>query len=134
MASKTHSWIKRSFLIAATLFAISMVINWLMTYNLESSLRKRLRTEIINATDSLYDFSFKTLDMAIEAIEHNPDNILTTPTALKRSGKLWEIALSQKPEFYKTIPLDQQSDSIRIFIARETARKNNTSLNASLTK
>ena len=78
--------------------------------------------------------SFKTLDMAIEAIKHNPDNILTTPTSLKRNGKLWEIALSQKPEFYKTIPLDQQSDSIRIFIARENARKKNISLEASLTK
>jgi hypothetical protein len=78
--------------------------------------------------------SFKTLDMAIDAIKHDPDNILTTPTSLKQNGKLWEIALSQKPEFYKTIPLDQQSDSIRIFIARENARKNNISLEASLTK
>ncbi|MPS92770.1 hypothetical protein [Comamonas sp.] len=76
----------------------------------------------------------KTWDMAVAAVEYNPDNILNTPTSLKRSGKLWEIALKQKPEFYKTIPLDQQSDSIRIFIAREKARKNNTSLVSSLSE
>lgn len=76
--------------------------------------------------------SLKTWDMASEAIKHDPDNILVTPTSLKLNGKLWEIALSAKPEFYKIIPLDQQSDSIRIFIARENARKNNTSLVASL--
>lgn len=74
----------------------------------------------------------KTLNMAKAAIEHDPDNILNTPTSLKRDGKLWEIALKKKPEFYKAIPLDQQSDSIRIFIAREKARKNNTSLEGSL--
>lgn len=76
----------------------------------------------------------KHWDMAVEAVKLNPDNILLTPTSLKINGKLWELALQQKPEFYKAIPLEQQSDSIRIFIAREKARKNNISLVDSLSE
>lgn len=78
--------------------------------------------------------SSKHWEMAVEAVKANPDNILLTPTSLKMNGKLWEIALKKKPEFYKAIPLEQQSDSIRIFIAREKARKNNVSLVDSLSE
>ena len=72
--------------------------------------------------------------MAVEAVKFNPENILSTPTSLKSNGKLWELVLQQKPEFYKAIPLEQQSDSIRIFIAREKERKNNVSLVDSLSE
>ena len=103
MASKTHSWIKRSFLIAATLFAISMVINWLMTYNLESSLRKRLRTEIINATDSLYDFSFKTLDIGLFSGELMIEGLELFPDTARLQKRKQETAL---PDFYFSIDID----------------------------
>lgn len=76
----------------------------------------------------------KTNELAFAAIEHNADNILCTPTYLKRNGKLWEVALKQKPEMYKNIPLNQQSDSIRIFIAREKARNNIISSEEPLSK
>lgn len=102
-----------------------------------SFVRKSLANFLFKKDPSYYRYlphSIKDWDMALAAIEHDAENILLTPTSLKANGKLWEIALQQKPDFYKIIPLEQQSDSIRIFIARENARKNNVSLVDSLSE
>lgn len=99
--------------------------------------RKSLADYLFKKNPDYYNFlplSSKYWDMAVEAVKFNPENILSTPTSLKSNGKLWELVLQQKPEFYKAIPLEQQSDSIRIFIAREKARKNNVSLVDSLSE
>lgn len=102
-----------------------------------SFVRKSLAQYLFNKDPSYYRYlpnAIKDWDMALAAVKHDAENILLTPTSLKSDGKLWEIALQQKPEFYKIIPLEQQSDSIRIFIARENARKNNGSLVDSLSE
>lgn len=100
-----------------------------------SFVRKSLAEFLFKKDPNYYRYlplSIKEWDMALAAVEHDPENILSTPTSLKHNGKLWEIALQKIPEFYKIIPLDQQSDSIRIFIARENARKKNGTLVESL--
>ena len=61
-------------------------------------------------------------DMALKAVQHDYRNVLITPLALRQDGKLWEEALKTKPELYKQIPLGEQSDTVRIFIARTKAQ------------
>lgn len=80
-----------------------MAINWFMTYKLESSLRKHLRSEIINATDSLYDFSFKKLniglfsgELMIHGLELFPDSAILQKRELQDS----------LPNFYFSIDID----------------------------
>lgn len=93
-----------------------------------SIVRKTLVEFLFNKDINFYPYLPEyaiDFDMAKKAITHDPKYIFFTPTLLKKDGRLWEVALTKKPELYVSIPLDQQSDSIRIFIARETARIEN---------
>ena len=47
--------------------------------------------------------------------------IFFTPSSLRRSGKVWEACLTTFPELYKDVPSYEQSDTIRLFIAKQKA-------------
>lgn len=65
---------------------------------------------------------------AIEAIKYDPLNIYATPSHLKADGKLWELVLQQDESLCENIPLNEQSDQVRIFITRRKAKRNNANL------
>lgn len=97
--------------------------------------RKSLAKYLFNENKDIYKYLPKSIidfDIALEAVKHDYRNVLITPLALRINGKLWEEALAQKPELYKQIPLEEQSDMVRIFITRTKAKINNKSFEESL--
>ncbi|NNH76509.1 DUF4116 domain-containing protein [Acinetobacter sp. ANC 5380] len=92
-----------------------------------SYVRPSLATYLFEKNKDVYKYLPKSVidfDMAMDAVRHDYRNILITPLALRKDGKLWEEALKTKPELYKQIPLHEQSDTVRIFIARTNAQLN----------
>lgn len=73
-------------------------------------------------------------EMAIAAIEHSPFNIYAVPSHLKADGKLWELVLKKDASLCENIPLNEQSDQVRIFITRRKAKLNNANLMAESNK
>lgn len=95
--------------------------------------RKPLAKHIFKKRPEQYRFlPMFTIDqeMAIEAIKHDPINIYATPSHLKADGKLWEVVLKQDDSLCENIPLNEQSDQVRIFITRRKAKMNNSQLDA----
>lgn len=97
--------------------------------------RKPLAKHIFNKRPEHYRFlPMFTVDeeMAIAAVNHDPINIYATPSHLKADGKLWELVLKQDDSLCENIPLNEQSDQVRIFIARRKAKMNNSRLGAEI--
>ena len=103
MAANGSKWLKRIAWSLCILLVAGMALNWLMTYKLKDSLRKHLRSEIINATDSLYDFSFRSLDvglfdgeLAIHGLSLFPDSAV-----LEKRKQNYDL-----PDFYFDVNID----------------------------
>lgn len=93
--------------------------------------RKPLAKYLFKKRPELYRFlPMYTIDkeFAIEAIKLDPLNIYATPSHLKADGKLWELVLQQDESLCEHIPLNEQSDQVRIFITRRKAKMNNSNL------
>lgn len=103
MADNSRLWFKRIAISIGILFAIGMGVNWLMTYKLKDTLHKRLRSEIINATDSLYDFSFESLNIGLFSGELMIHGLSLFPdsTTLKKKKPNEDL-----PNYYFNVEID----------------------------
>lgn len=103
MASKSRKWVTKLLLLIGILIALALGLNWFMTYKLEDLLKKRLRTEVIKATDGFYDVSFESLnigffsgELMIRGLSLFPDS-----AALDQKSRRAEL-----PDFYIDIEID----------------------------
>lgn len=85
MASKGRKAIKITAFIILLLAVGGFLVNWYLTYRLESKLREVLSEEVSKATDGFYDFSFDGLkiglfsgELSIKGIEFHPDSTVFT--------------------------------------------------------
>lgn len=81
MASKGQKAIKITVFIILLLAVGGFLVNWYLTYRLESKLREVLSEEVSKATDGFYNFSFDGLkvglfsgELSIKGIEFHPDS------------------------------------------------------------
>lgn len=94
--------------------------------------RKPLANYLFKERPEIYRFlpaSTITTEMARKAIEQDPSNIYATPPFLRADGKLWEVALKQNESFWEMVPQNEQSDQVRIFIARKKSQRNHSAKN-----
>lgn len=100
-------------------------------------IRKSFANYLFDKNPQIYQYlplSIKDKDLANKAVLFDPSNIFLTSSSVRVNGFVWETCISKYPEMYIHIPPDEQSDKVRIFIAREAAKKSNQNLGDLLSK
>lgn len=79
MANRGHKIIKTLLITLAVIVVGGLLVNWYMTYRLQSKLNKELSRVIYNATDGFYRFSFDKLSVGLFSGELTMEGVKLIP-------------------------------------------------------